>query len=474
MQDSSKTGGYLKTFLGLTLLVQLTACVSHYTINNPIESIESIQRLLLEDKPDNRSDELLLILTFSGGGTRAAALSFGVLQTLADTHIVVNGQKRRLLDEVDAISSVSGGSFTAAYYGLFKDRIFEDFETKFLKRNVQSELTRRVIFPGNWPKLASLYYDRSDLAADYYDELLFEHKTFQDFMTADSPLIAINATNIALRSQFTFIGAEFMPICADLLSYPVSRAVTASSAVPGAFSSIILKNYAGTCGYQLPEWATKALDERQVNTRRYHLAKILSDYQDTEAQPYIHLLDGGISDNLGIRVIINLTYAEGDIWNKLKKLDLTQTSKLAIIAVNAQKGVDTSFTQRDFSIPIFDTFGAVGSIPLDQYSFETMEFLRYNMARWRETITAGRCGEAATAAGVNKSDTQGAPPACAAQTYLIEVDFARLQDESEREHLKQLPTTFHLEPNEVDRLRTAAQKVLAGSAEFKKLIHDMQ
>jgi len=304
VQNSSKTGGYLKTFLGLTLLVQLTACVSHYTINNPIESIESIQRLLLEDKPDNRSDELLLILTFSGGGTRAAALSFGVLQTLADTHIVVNGQKRRLLDEVDAISSVSGGSFTAAYYGLFKDRIFEDFETKFLKRNVQSELTRRVIFPGNWPKLASLYYDRSDLAADYYDELLFEHKTFQDFMTADSPLIAINATNIALRSQFTFIGAEFMPICADLLSYPVSRAVTASSAVPGAFSSIILKNYAGTCGYQLPEWATKALDERQVNTRRYHLAKILSDYQDTEAQPYIHLLDGGISDNLGIRVII--------------------------------------------------------------------------------------------------------------------------------------------------------------------------
>ena len=75
---------------------------------------------------------------------------------------------------------------------------------------------------------------------------------------------------------------------------------------------------------------------------------------------------------------------------------------------------------------------------------------------------------------MNKSDTQGAPPACAAQTYLIEVDFARLQDESEREHLKQLPTTFHLEPSEVDRLKRAAQKVLAGSAEFKKLIHDMQ
>jgi len=292
MHDSSKRGQFLKAIFGIVLLVQLTACASHYPINGPIESIESLQRLSLEAKHDSRSDDLLLILTFSGGGTRASAFAYGVLQTLADTQIVVNGQKRRLLDEVDAISSVSGGSFTAAYYGLFKDRIFEDFEAKFLKRNVQAELAKRILSPLSWPKLASLHYDRSDLAADYYDELLFEKKTFQDFISANSPLIAINATNIGMRCPFSFIAADFVPICADLLSYPVSRAVTASSAVPGAFTSIIIKNYAGTCGYQLPGWVTKALDERHVNTRQYHLAKILSDYQDTEAQPYIHLLDG--------------------------------------------------------------------------------------------------------------------------------------------------------------------------------------
>jgi NTE family protein len=473
MHDSSKRGQFLKAIFGFILLVQLTACASHYPINGPIESIEPLGRLSLEAKHDSRSDDLLLILTFSGGGTRAAAFAYGVLQTLADTQIVVNGQKRQLLDEVDAISSVSGGSFTAAYYGLFKERIFEDFETKFLKRNVQSELAKRILSPLSWPKLASLHYDRSDLAADYYDELLFEKKTFQDFIKANSPLIAINATNVGMRCPFTFIAAEFVPICADLLSYPVSRAVTASSAVPGAFTSIILKNYAGTCGYQLPDWVTKALDERHVNTRRYHLAKILSDYQNTEAQPYIHLLDGGISDNLGIRVIINLTYVAGDIWNKLQELDLAKTRKLAIIAVNAQKTVDTSFTKRDFSVPIFDTVGAVGSIPLDQYSFETMEFLRYNMSRWQESMTVGRCGEAASVTGVKKRDTQGATPACAAQTYLIEVDFARLQDASEREHLRQLPTTFHLEPSDVDRLKAAAQKILADSAEFKKLVEEM-
>ena len=215
MDNMSKTAKLLIIIFGLALFVQLTACVSHYPINNPIVSIESVQRFSLEDTPDSRSDELLLILTFSGGGTRAAAFAFGVLQTLADTQIVVDGQKRRLLHEVDAISSVSGGSFTAAYYGLFKDRIFEDFETKFLKRNVQSELTRRVLSPFSWPKLASLHYDRSDLAADFYDELLFEKKTFQDFITSKGPLIAINAT-IDIKILMITSKSEFFQILIEL------------------------------------------------------------------------------------------------------------------------------------------------------------------------------------------------------------------------------------------------------------------
>jgi NTE family protein len=63
----------------------------------------------------------------------------------------IDGKRRRLLDEIDAISSVFGGRFTAAYYGLFGDRIFEDFEAKFLKNNVQGALFGRMLSPLNWP-----------------------------------------------------------------------------------------------------------------------------------------------------------------------------------------------------------------------------------------------------------------------------------------------------------------------------------
>ena len=85
----------------------------------------------------------LVVLTISGGGTRAAALSLGVLEQLAATEITWEGRRCRLLDEVDVISSVSGGSITAANYGLFGDRIFEDYAAK-LYRNNQSLLIRSV------------------------------------------------------------------------------------------------------------------------------------------------------------------------------------------------------------------------------------------------------------------------------------------------------------------------------------------
>jgi Patatin-like phospholipase len=104
-----------------------------------------------------RSDELLLILAFSGGGTRAAAFAYGVLEELAATPVALGGSSRSLLDEVDFISAVSGGSFTAAYYGLYGDRIFRDFEAEFLNRPVEEMLVLQLFRPRNWVRLASLY-----------------------------------------------------------------------------------------------------------------------------------------------------------------------------------------------------------------------------------------------------------------------------------------------------------------------------
>ena len=157
----------LSYLLLTTLLFSLSACsVTSPKLNQPLSVNTSAAKLKLKPTPV-RSDDLSFIMTFSGGGTRSAALSYVVLQHLRDTAITINGKQRRLLDEVDLISSVSGGSFTSAYFGLFGEKLFQDFEEKFLKRRVQQYLSLSLFKPKTWFRLAPTLFERSDLAAEY-------------------------------------------------------------------------------------------------------------------------------------------------------------------------------------------------------------------------------------------------------------------------------------------------------------------
>ena len=108
-------------------------------------------------------------MTFSGGGTRAAAFAYGVLAALRDIEVEFDGRPRRLVDEIDGISSVSAGSVTAAYFGLHGMATFDTFPERFLYRNVQGALTRRFLAPWNWVRLVSPTFGRGDFMAEYFE-----------------------------------------------------------------------------------------------------------------------------------------------------------------------------------------------------------------------------------------------------------------------------------------------------------------
>lgn len=112
----------------LASLLALAGCATRIW-NQPVEPFDAVNGYDFYTRLPVNDDELFVVLAFSGGGTRSAAFAYGVLEKLRDSPISVHGQARRLLDEVDVITSVSGGSFTAAYYGLFGERIFEDFDS---------------------------------------------------------------------------------------------------------------------------------------------------------------------------------------------------------------------------------------------------------------------------------------------------------------------------------------------------------
>ena len=105
-------------------------------------------------RPQPTSERPFVLLAFSGGGTRAAAFSFGLMEELGKVEYNSSkGAKRHLLDDVEIISSISGGSFTSAYYALFPDNFFSDFPKRFLYRDIGMRLVWRLFNPYNWWRL---------------------------------------------------------------------------------------------------------------------------------------------------------------------------------------------------------------------------------------------------------------------------------------------------------------------------------
>ncbi len=460
--------------LGGLLAALLCGSCAHYPANRLLKEASPEEGYRLKNSsPSDRSDQLLLVLTFSGGGTRAAALAYGVMEQLAQTEITLEGRKRSLLDEVDAISAVSGGSFPAAYYGLYGRRIFDDFETRFLKKNVQKDLLMDTVSLGYSFRLLSSKYGRSDMAAEYYDQILFEGKTFGDMQAQGGPLILINATDLVLGSHFTFTQDMFDLICSDVSQYPVSRAVAASSAVPGLLTPITLYNYAGTCNYELPGWMKKAMAEPALSRRRNQQALIYQSYLDPKKRPYIHLIDGGPSDNLGIRGAIDRLTPLGDIWPSLQSMRWENTRKVVFVLVNAEKEAVTHADSLERTVSSGDVLKYITNIPISRFNFETIELFRESSRKWMEEIRSQRCkGKAPT--GSEDSTASAKVPCADIDFYLIEVDFDFLSAAGERAYYKNLPTSFHLSSEEVDLLRAAGRGILLHSPEFERLLRDLK
>lgn len=438
------------------LLLGLAGC-AHFRVNEPLP------QYIVRDQPvrPDRADDLLVVLSFSGGGSRASALSYGVLQTLAASRIEWNGRQRRLLDEVDVISGVSGGSFTAAYFALFGDQIFERFESGFLRRDIDGTLVKRLFNPVNWFRLATPYFNRSEIAEAYYDEILFHGATFGDIDPGHAPALLVNATDITLGDGFSFDQTHFDLICSRLDSYPVSRAVTASSAVPGIFSAVTIANYAGSCGYQVPRWVRDVLKSPSRADSRLYLARKIAAYADREKRPYIHLLDGGLADNLGLRALIDRVKLQhrtpdGTVRHVLLNTDL---KKILVIIVNAAAAPDTRLNLLDFPPSIATSVDIATTVQVNRYNDETLRVFRENLEEWQQSIRLLRCG------GEHCDDEP--------EFYLVDASLMRIDDEAERNYLQTLPTSFSLDNQAIDRLIAAGHHLLQSSTAMQRFLSEV-
>ena len=394
--------------------------------------------------PAGRSD-LLVLVTFSGGGKRSSAFGHGALRGLRAIPVRPPGEAGwTLLDDVDYLAGVSGGSFPAAHYGLHRARHFETFRQDFLTRDINSYIWGTYLLPWNWDWLVNPLVGTNDYMARVYDQLMFQGATFADLRRQGAPMVSINATDVVNETTFPFINGTFGLLCSDLNSFPIARAVAASNGFPVLFSPITLQNHAARCGGQRPPntpphaWA----EPFSVTSRRAAIAREADRYADAERTPWIHLMDGGIADNLALRGLLDsltITTQNSPVFRQMA----LRTRRILIVSVDGEAAPDRSLSRQRVVSGIGQVLNAVSGTQIDAYNFETLglagEMAQHLATAFREV----RCGHAPVIAGRPCGDVQG---------EFVHVALSGIDDPAWRARLEAIPTGLTIPDADVDAL----------------------
>lgn len=456
--------------MGAALVLLCVGCSStHYPINPPLARVDAQTGYRA-----NRAfaaapgDHIFMHMSVSGGGTRAAALGFGVMEVLRDTPIRWEGQDKRLLDELDMLMGVSGGSMLAASYALHGADGLQRFEEAFFNVPLQSGLLSLALSPRNLWRIQSPRFGRGDLLAEYLDERLFHGATFAQLSrTPRKPFVVIYASDMFTGARFEFVQDQFDFLCSDLDQVPLARAVAASSAAPLVLSPITFWNHApkaGEAGCGEPPTRTVARAAAPGTAAAQQLAALetlRATSQDGLVRPHVHLLDGGLSDNVGARGPMDYVTQLGGVIAGTRNAGYRGVRRVVFVVVNAETSARSA---QDHSADVpgpLRTALALADIPINRNSSTALAQQRAMLESWR--------------AEVRQAHAQGDDEVFArdAQFYLIEVGLADEPDPVLRERLLALPTSLELPPDDIAALRRHASAALQRSPEFQRLLRDL-
>lgn len=434
-------------FLVLVSLLILVGCASSVVIDNEaVEPSTASTSYSIQNIYGMRADTgTSLVLAFSGGGTRAAALAYGVLKELRDTQYLREGKTRRLLDDVKVISSVSGGSFTAAYYGLYGDTLFDDFKQRVLYQDLESKITNRVLSFGHMFSNNS----RGEAIVDIYREYIFGNSTFENMRRQSAPLILINASDLSSGARISFVQEFFSLLCSDIDSFLVAKAVAASAAVPLIFEPVVVQNF-DSCDIRS---SLSRLEGPDINSDDGQIQLALRSFQrlaiEKQTYEYLHLVDGGITDNLGLRSIYEMVELYGGIIPFMRTMGRSSDTRSALIMVDASVdagyGIGTVATEPR----VEQAINAVTDIQLHRYNASTKALMRDEFERWHTELSSSG----------NRVDS-----------YFVDLSLARISDQAQAAYLNNIPTRLSLTDEQVDALIDAGRDLMRNSPEYQRLL----
>ena len=411
------------------------------------------------------SDDLMVGLAFSGGGTRAAAFSFGVLSEIERTRVPGSAGAGSLLERVNFVSGVSGGSVLTAYYGLKKRAALADFRERFLLRNAEESISTNLSPLSVVRAVAGGVNDPSKLAR-WLDANLFEGATFADMRRTRGPGVWINAADIYNRTTFVFGSAAFAALCSDLASYPIADAVAASAAVPVVFAPAVIKSYPQNCTDKPPEWIKRAQSNPNTVPMLKAFANALARYH-SGSMNYVKLLDGGLVDNFGLSGFTIARLLSDTPYGPLTRQEAVRLRRAIIIIVDAGRGPSGNWTQTVEGPGGTELMMAAADTAIDASVRASFTAFKSVMDDWQGALIRWRCGLSA-----DERAKLGAAPDWNCRDlrfYINRVGFDQLGPERAAA-LNAVATRFTLPPEEVDALITAGGDALRQNTLFREFL----
>lgn len=420
--------------------------------------------------PDDPSRPVIL-MTFSGGGSRASALASAVLADLAATIYRTKSGTHSLTSDVKMISSVSGGSVTAAWFGLHRDAEHPDgdlasLREKFLSQDNMAKLELDAVDPITWVRLAFTGYTRIDALEGLFDATLFGGATMQELNQPGRPVVLLNTTDMAGGETFALSPRRMDDICASLDDLKVSTGVAASAAFPILLSPVGFRDYSGSCAGQVrgDEWARKDLsnpDTVHVNLEKYRDARYTNDLRHGE-NPFrvidsLYFLDGGLADNLGTKTLRTTILEPYEDLNVLSAINHGKIGKLVVIVVNARSDPPNKLYQATTTPGLVSAINAVTSVPIDA-----------NTANSQANLTQ-LLVELAAAAATDDGKFHGM------QIYGVLVDFDQMPSDTPehrqlRDVVKDIPTSWTITAGQLQAIDDAAHLLLRSDPCFAALL----
>lgn len=462
----------LRRAAGLLAATALAGCVS---VNDTLNSFSELQpetETSLISTPDGHPPETdFVALAFSGGGTRAAAFAYGILEEMKATPIP-GREGVSAFDEIRFLSGVSGGSVTAAYFGLKGERAFADYKSNFLLRNGEEYLRTSKVDPVNLLRAANGGVNNRQSFGRWLDENLFKGATFADLDRNRTTTTWINASDIYNRTPFTFEPETFRALCSDLKKLPVAEAVAASAAVPIVFSPIVLEAYGPRCAYEQPNWLTTAAynPEAPASLRAY--ARALQNYRDPEKMRYVKLLDGAVTDNFGLTGISIARARAQTRHAPFTEQEAVALERMVFIVSNAGRELDGDWATEAAGPGGLALVSAIADTAMASATREGFDAFAAAMKGWQEDLIAYRC--ALTPAEVRKFGADPRKWNCRnLKLYVAELRFDQLGRKMEAE-LNKVPTRLKLPRDQVDLSIEAGRMALRQHPVYRTFVRSFE